>query len=72
MSSFVERAVAEATGTKLSRVLLTILAAPFYLIGLLVGVVVVVAVVAFGAVKLGVVDVRRHAERTPPIVDGDS
>lgn len=71
MSSFVERAVAEATSMKLSRVLLTILAAPFYLLGLVVGVVVVVAVVAFGAVKLGFVDVRRRAESSPTVVDGD-
>jgi hypothetical protein len=73
MSSFVERAAAQAADIKLARVVLTVLAAPFYLLGLLAGVVVVVVVVAVGAVKLGVADVRSRAERSPAAVpDGSS
>lgn len=66
MSTFVERAVAQAAGFKFSRILLTILAAPFYLLGLLLGAIVVVAVLAFGALKLGIADVRTRVEGHSP------
>ena len=69
MSSFVQRSVEQAADLRLGRILLTVLAAPFYLIGLLVGAVIVVTVVAVGAVKLGIADVRRRVDE--PATDGD-
>lgn len=64
MSTFVQRAVDQAADIKFARIALTVLAAPFYVIGVLVGAVVVVAVVAFGAAKLGVADVRGKVQPT--------
>lgn len=69
MSTFVQRSIEQAIDLRLGRIILTILAAPFYLFGLLLGAVVVVAVVAAGAVKLGIADARRRAEA--PVADGD-
>lgn len=65
MSTFVQRSVEQATDLRVGRIILTILAAPFYVIGLLIGAVVVVAVVAAGAVKLGVADVRARVDVQP-------
>ena len=65
MSTFVQRSVEQAVDLRLGRIILTILAAPFYVIGLLIGAVVVVAVVAAGAVKLGIADVRVRVEARP-------
>ena len=65
MSTFVQRSVEQAADLRLGRIILTVLAAPFYLLGLLIGAVVVVAVVAAGAVKLGIADVRRRTEAPP-------
>jgi len=65
MSTFVQRSVEQAVDLRLGRIILTILAAPFYVIGLLIGAVVVVAVVAAGAVKLGIADVRSRIEAQP-------
>lgn len=72
MTSFVERAAQQASDIRFARVVLTVLAAPFYLLGLLLGAVVVVALLAFGAVKLGIADVRARADGNPrPDVAGD-
>jgi len=65
VSTFVQRSVEQAVDLRLGRIILTILAAPFYVIGLLIGAVVVVAVVAAGAVKLGVADVRSRVDVQP-------
>jgi len=65
VSTFVQRSVEQAVDLRLGRIILTILAAPFYVIGLLIGAVVVVAVVAAGAVKLGVADVRARVDVQP-------
>ena len=63
--TFVQRSVEQAADLRLGRIILTILAAPFYLLGLLLGAVVVVVVVAAGAVKLGIADVRSRVDASP-------
>ncbi len=66
MPSFIERAAAKASEVKLTKLLLSILAAPFYVLGWLIGLVVVVVLLAYGAVRLGIADVRALAERPSP------
>ena len=68
MPSFIERAAAKASDVKLSKLLLSILAAPFYVLGWLIGLVVVVVLLAYGAVRLGIADVR--ALSSQPSGDG--
>lgn len=72
MPSFVERSVAQASTVRIGRIALWVIAAPFYVLGWLIGAVVVVFVLALGAVKLGIADVRARAESAPlPADDGD-
>jgi hypothetical protein len=66
MPSFIERAAAKASEVELTKLLLSILAAPFYVLGWLIGLVVVVVLLAYGAVRLGIADVRALAERPSP------
>lgn len=47
------------------RALLTVLAFPFYVLGLGLGLVVVVVLYAVAAVKTGIVDVRTKAPKRP-------
>jgi hypothetical protein len=61
MPSFIERAASKASDVKFAKVLLTILAAPFYVLGWLIGLLVVVVLLAWGAIRLGVADVRALA-----------
>lgn len=60
---FVDRVAAEATKVKPSKMLLSLLALPFYVIGLLLGVVLVSMSFMVAGVKLGVADTRRHLDR---------
>ena len=69
MSTFSDRVAAEAMSVRPVRALLTVLAAPFYVLGLLVGLVVVVALFAAGAVRVGIADVRARAVNPAPAVD---
>lgn len=59
--SFIERVAASATTIAPSKALFTLLALPFYLVGLLAGVVWVAFTFAYGAVKVGIADVRKRA-----------
>lgn len=61
MPDFLTRVHEQALTVRPLRLLLTVLAFPFYVIGLIVGLVVVVALYAFAAVKTGVMDVRAKA-----------
>ncbi len=55
---FVDRVASEAVEVKPVRVLLAVLAAVFYAVGWLVGLVVVAFMFALGAVRVGFADVR--------------
>ena len=55
------RVHAQARSTKPGRAALTLLALPFYVVGLVLGLVVVVAVYAWAAMKTGIADVRAKA-----------
>lgn len=57
--TFPARVGAKAQEIKPARALLTVAAAPFYLLGLLVGVLWVVAAWAYAAVLIGVGDARK-------------
>jgi hypothetical protein len=61
MPSFIDRAAAQALDVKFSRVLLTVLAFPFYVLGWIVGLLVVLVLTVWGAIKLGVVDAKARA-----------
>lgn len=63
MPSFPARVAAAAGEVRLVRVVLTILALPFYLLGLLVGLLVVAVSWSVAAVKVGVDDVRTRSSR---------
>lgn len=67
---FVDRVAEQAPKVKLGRLILSVLAFPFYLVGLVVGLVVVSALFAWGGVRLGVADVRAHLDRNDGAVDG--
>ncbi len=58
---FLTRVHEQALTVRPLRLMLTVLAFPFYVVGLLVGLVVVVVLYAFAAVKTGVMDVRAKA-----------
>ncbi len=66
--TFPSRVAERAAEVKLTRVLLTVLAAPFYVVGLLLGLVFVAGAWLVAAVALGVADARRRGGRAP---DGD-
>jgi len=70
MSTFIKRSVAQASEVRVADAALTVIAAPFYLLGWLLGLVVVVVVVAFGAIKLGIADAR--ADRREDDVGGST
>lgn len=76
MGGFVERVAREAVAVKPVKVLLTVLALPFYVVGLVVGLLVVAVMFAAGAVKVGIGDVRervtvRELAAPPPPAEGD-
>lgn len=60
MSNPVDRVAAAAQTVKPLRLLLSLLAFPFYLLGLVAGLVVVVAVWVVAAVQVGFTDVRKR------------
>lgn len=61
--AYIDRVAERALKVKPTRLLLSLLALPFYLVGLLLGLVVVVALFAWGALQTGIVDIRQQAER---------
>ncbi len=63
--TFPSRVAERAAEVKLTRVLLTVLAAPFYVVGLVLGVVWVAVLWLVAAVALGVADARRRGQRAP-------
>jgi hypothetical protein len=58
MAKFVDRVADQARTVRPLRLLLTVLALPFYVLGWLLGLVVVVVMYAVGAVKVGLADAR--------------
>lgn len=65
MSSFADRVAARAIEVRPARILLSVLAAPFYALGWLVGLVIVAVMWTVAAVQLGVSDAR--ARRGPDV-----
>jgi hypothetical protein len=60
MPNFPERVAERAADIRVARILLTLLAVPFYVLGFIVGVVWVGLRWAFAAVAIGVTDVSRR------------
>lgn len=60
--SFVDRVGVQAQQIRPLRAVLSVLAAPFYAVGFLVGLVVVVAVWVWAAAQVGFGDARRREE----------
>jgi hypothetical protein len=65
MANAVDRVASAAQAVKPLRVLLSVLAAPFYVLGLLVGFAVVAATWCYAAVQVGVQDARRSPKSEP-------
>ena len=65
MSNPVDRVADAAQNVKPLRLLLSVLAFPFYLLGLLAGLVVVVAMWIVAATQVGFADVRRRGSEAP-------
>jgi hypothetical protein len=59
--SYIDRVAERALKTKPTRLLLSLLAFPFYLIGALLGLLLVVVLFAWGALQTGIDDVRQQA-----------
>lgn len=59
MSSPVDRVAAAAQEIKPLRVLLSVIASPFYVVGFLVGLLIVAFMWAYAAVQVGVADARK-------------
>lgn len=66
MSSFVDRVAIEASSVRPLRVLLTVLALPFYALGWVLGIAWVVVKFAVAAVKLGIAEAQARAARNAP------
>jgi hypothetical protein len=64
---FVDRVAEQALKVRLARVLLSVIAFPFYVVGLFVGVLLISASFMVAAARLGIADMRRQAEGN----DGD-
>lgn len=69
MTGFADRVAAEATNVRPVRALLVLLARLFYVLGVVIGAVVVAVVWSVAAVKVGIADVRARAERQLPPPD---
>lgn len=67
VSDLVARVAAEAVSIRPLKALLTVLAFPFYVLGLVLGLVVVAVIFAVGAVKLGVADMRARVNQPPAV-----
>lgn len=61
--AFVDQVAARASQISFARVLLSLLAAPFYVLGTIVGVLWVTAAWGLAAAQLGVSDARERADR---------
>lgn len=64
MSNPVDRVAAAAVTLKPLRVFLSIIAAPFYVVGYLIGVLLVALTWAYAAIQVGVADARRQDKAT--------
>lgn len=66
--AFLDRVAERATIIRPARLVLTLLAVPFYVLGWLLGLIYVAVMFAFGAAKLGIADARTRAHRpaSPP------
>ena len=71
MVAFVDRVAASAMQVRPVKLLLTLLALPFYALGWLLGLLVVVAMFAVGAVKVGIADARARAVGPVPVAGAD-
>lgn len=70
-ATFAERVTAKTTDVRIGRALLSIVAAPFYAIGFLLGLVLVVIVWCWAAVTIGISDGRR-VRSEDPVTNGAS
>lgn len=61
MDKWFERVVRQAATVRPTKALLALVALPFYVVGLVVGLVLVVGLFAVSAARLGVADVRARA-----------
>ena len=59
-STMTDRIAAKAVDTRPLRILLSVLAMPFYVLGLVVGVLVVAATWCYAAVGVGITDARNR------------
>lgn len=69
-TKFVERVAAAAVGVRPAKLLLTLLALPFYVLGWVLGLVYVCVLFAVGACKVGIADARSKASPAPVRGDG--
>lgn len=60
--TFIERVAASAPTITPIKAILTLLALPFYAVGLIVGLLFVAGAFIVGAVKVGIADVRKRAD----------
>lgn len=68
-AAFVDRVAAAAVSVRPAKLLLTLLALPFYVLGWVLGLVYVCVLFAVGACKVGIADARSKA--SPASVRGD-
>lgn len=66
MAAFVDRVAEQALTLRPLKILLTILAVPFYVLGWLVGLLWVAVLFAVGAVKVGFADASARTRRPTP------
>ena len=67
--TFPTRVAAKASEVKFSRVILTVLALPFYAVGCVVGLLIVAASWLFAALAVGVADARARSANDVPEAD---
>lgn len=65
MAAFVDRVAEQALTLRPLKILLTILAVPFYVLGWLVGLLWVAVLFAVGAIKVGFADASARTRRPP-------
>ena len=69
-TKFVERVAAAAVGVRPAKLLLTLLALPFYVLGWVLGLVYVCVLFAVGAVKVGIADARSRVAPRAVVAGG--
>ena len=72
MAAFVDRVAEQALTLRPLKILLTILAVPFYVLGWLVGLLWVAVLFAVGAVKVGFADASARTRRPAPAPEVES